>query len=530
MPALDRLADNLSPSLRRFASILGADLRERTRSARFWIILGLVCAATWLSFPHPSAGYMTVSFGGGVRGAYSSAWIGMVLAMFFGVMLSLFGFYLVRGTVVRDFETRVWQLLVATPMTRAGFLLAKWTSHMVVFAAIMAAGLAVGLVAQFVRAEDRAVDLVELVKPALLLALPGLGMTAMFAVLFDVVPWLRRTGGNVLYFFVWIFLISMSVANMEQGAANPLAQPGISDPNGTAVLMRDARRVLPAEITARESFGLNIGINVRKSDTMRLYPWKSWSMQPLDYLGRLFWLAVALGGTLLAAPFLDRAAAHAGRSAQRANGAGLQLKWLDRLLRPFTGSPVGALAATELKGVLRPRRRLWWLAMLGLMVGQVFAPGQGFALCVLGAWLLSLDAFARLLLRESEHGTGALVFTAAGATGRLLSARVLASLTLAWGFTLPAMARMATSLPEVALAVALVGATLAVGGLAFAAACRNPRPFELVAIFAAYVSTQGAPILNVAVAPNTTLAIHAVALPAFAVLALVLWPRMRPAH
>jgi hypothetical protein len=89
---------------------------------------------------------------------------------------------------------------------------------------------------------------------------------------------------------------------------------------------------------------------------------------------------------------------------------------------------------------------------------------------------------------------------------------------------------MATSLPEVALAVALVGATLAVGGLAFAAACRNPRPFELVAIFAAYVSTQGAPILNVAVAPNTTLAIHAVALPAFAVLALVLWPRMRPAH
>jgi len=239
-------------ALRRFTAILGADLSERTRSLRFWIILGLVCAATWLSFPGPDAGYMTVSFGGGMRGAYSSAWIGMVLAMFFGVMLSLFGFYLVRGTVVRDFETRVWQLLVATPMTRAGFLLAKWTSHMVVFAAIMAAGLVVGLVAQYVRAEDRAVDLVELVKPTLLLALPGLGMTAMFAVLFDVVPWLRRTGGNVLYFFVWIFLISMSVANMERGAANPLAQPGISDPNGTAVLMRDARRVLPAQVTASE--------------------------------------------------------------------------------------------------------------------------------------------------------------------------------------------------------------------------------------------------------------------------------------
>jgi hypothetical protein len=92
------------------------------------------------------------------------------------------------------------------------------------------------------------------------------------------------------------------------------------------------------------------------------------------------------------------------------------------------------------------------------------------------------------------------------------------------------MARMATTQPEVAFAIALVGATFAIGGLAFAAVCRNPRPFELVAIFTAYVSTQGAPILDVMVAPDTTLAIHAVALPVFAVLALVLWPRMRPAH
>ena len=516
-------------ALRRFGAILGADLRERTRSLRFWIILGLVCAATWLSFPAPSAGYMTVSFGGGVRGAYSSAWIGMVLAMFFGVMLSLFGFYLVRGTVVRDFETRVWQLLVATPMTRAGFLLAKWTSHMVVFATIMGAGLLVGLVAQYVRAEDRAIDLVELVKPTLLLALPGLAVTAMFAVVFDVVPWLRRTGGNVAYFFVWGFLLSLSVANMEN-PTNRLAQPGYSDPNGSAVLMRDARRMLPREITTAPSFGLNIGVNVHKYDRLALQPWKTWSMQPVDFLGRLFWVLVALGGTLLAAPFLDKAAAHAARAAQRASGAGRTLRWLDLLLRPLRGGHVGELAAAEIKGVLRPRRRLWWLAMLGLAIGQVSAPGEGFALCVLGAWMLSLDAFARLLLRERVHGTEALVYTAAGAASRLLSARVIASLALAWGFTLPAMARMATSLPEVSLAIALAGATLAIGGLAFAAVCRNPRPFELVAVLAAYISMQGSPVLNVMIAPNATLALHAVALPVFAVLALALWPRMRPVH
>ena len=80
-----------------------------------------------------------------------------------------------RGTLVRDLETRVWQLLVATPMTRGGYLLAKWASHMVVFAVVMAVGLVRGLVAQWVRAEDRAIDLVELVKPVLVLSLPGAG-------------------------------------------------------------------------------------------------------------------------------------------------------------------------------------------------------------------------------------------------------------------------------------------------------------------------------------------------------------------
>jgi hypothetical protein len=517
-------------ALRRFGAIVVADLRERTRTPRFWIILALVCVATWWSFPPADAGYLTVSFGGGLRGTYSSAWIGMVLALFFGVLMSLAGFYLVRGTVVRDFETRVWQLLVATPMTRAGFLLAKWTSHMVVFAVVLAAGLAVGLVAQLVRGEDRAIHLLELVKPVMVMTLPGLAITAMFAVLFDVVPWLRRTLGNVLYFFVWVFLLTITVANGgNSDGTNPLARPGLSDPSGAAVLMRDAQRVLPPEITTAKSFGLNIGVNVSRKST-RQFAWKSWSPQARDLPGRAGWVLIALFGTLLAAPFLDKAAAHAGRATQRGTGAGLRLAWLEWLLRPFATSRLGALTAAELRGVLRARRRFWWLAAFGVFALQAFGTGTGFAVAVIGGWFLSLDAFARLLLRERDHGTAALVFTAPGATGRLLGARVLAGLALAWGFTLPAMARMAAAQPTVALAIVLAGASFALCGLALAAVCRNPRPFELAAVFAAYVSLQGEPWLNVVAAPDQTLALHAWLLPVAALLVVAFWPRLRPAH
>jgi hypothetical protein len=57
-------------------------------------------------------------------------------------------------------------------MTRGGFLLANWASHMVVFALITLLSFAVGLAVQVTRAEDRVVDLVELFKPALLISVP----------------------------------------------------------------------------------------------------------------------------------------------------------------------------------------------------------------------------------------------------------------------------------------------------------------------------------------------------------------------
>ena len=157
-------------ALQRFGALVLADLRERSRSRQFWIVLAAMMLLAWWSLPPQEAAYRILVLDSGTRGQFSSAWVGMVLAMAFNLTLNLGGFYLVRGTLVRDIETRVWQLLVATPMTRGGFLLAKWASHMVVFGLIVSLSLAVGLVGQWVRAEDRHIDLIELVKPVLLLS------------------------------------------------------------------------------------------------------------------------------------------------------------------------------------------------------------------------------------------------------------------------------------------------------------------------------------------------------------------------
>jgi hypothetical protein len=513
-------------ALKRFLAILLADLRERTRSPRFWVLLALTMIGTWKCFPAPEAHYLVVNIGHGQRGAYSSAWVGMVLAMVYSSLLSLGGFYVVRGTLVRDIETRVWQLLVATPMTRGGYLLAKWASHMAMFAVIIAAGLCVGLVAQFVRAEDRSIHLLELVKPILLLNLPGLALTAMLAIWFDLLPWLRRTAGNVVFFILWITLTSVSVAQLESPKPDSSAITGWrSDPNGMVMVARDVHRVREAQTGKPQGFGFSIGHTGIKQAPV-IFEWKTWNVRALDVLGRSFWLIGALFGVLLAAPVLDWAAARGSTIGAARTHAGRRLRWLDRLLTLFARNPTGLLAAAELKLALRQRPIWWWMAVVLAFGLQAFGEGMGMQCGMLLAWILPLDILARGVLREVDHGTGGLVFVAPDILRRLLAARFLTGFVLLLTLSLPGLVRLSVTSPFAVLALLGVCASIASWGLSLGALCRTSRPFELLLIVAVYAALNGVPFFDLSLAPQVTAMWHlALLLPAWLALAWS-WPRL----
>lgn len=513
-------------ALQRFGAILLADLRERTRSPRFWVVLAAVMFAAWWCFPAIDAGYTTASVNGGnQRGFYSSAWIGLVMALEFSTFLSLIGFYVVRGNLVRDIDTRVWQLLVATPMTRGGYLLAKWASHLVVFGVIMAIGLGVGLVAQLVRAEDRHIDLIELAKPTLLLSLPGLAITSMLAVWFDLVPWLRKTAGNVLFFVMWITVTSVSLSGLSSPDRRAVLDNWRSDPNGLVVVARDIDRQLPQPAGKPRQPGFSVGVQVRTEPPHR-FEWTHWQVRGMDLLGRALWVFAAIGGVLLAAPLLDWAAARTSAAARTRSTAGATLRWLDLLLAPLSRSRLGILVAAELRIALRQRRWWWWLAALVALGLQTFGAPKPMQIGLLLAWLLTLDVLARGVLREVEYGTGGMIFVASGIVRRLLAARFVSGMLLVLALSLPSLVRGIGSGGVGALAIIAIAASIVSWGLALGAACRNPRPFEGVLVAALYGGMQGAAIFDVSTAPQTTALWHLIALlPAWALLAWA-WPRL----
>jgi hypothetical protein len=512
-------------SMRRFGAIVGADLLERTRSAKFWVIQVLLCIASWWSFPTMDKDYIVLALNGHLRGEYSSAWIGMVVAML-AVWLSLVGFYLVRGTLVRDFETRVWELLVATPLTRSAYLLAKWCSNMAVLLLVLAGALAVGAVAQMVRGENPDFDLGELVKPALFLAVPSLGITALLALVFDLVPWLRRTAGNVLFFILWIASLAATVPAMNSAMAGEGAGAWAGDPRGMVVFQHSlARQVAPQlkDEELRKGFCM---VCVVKTKQRGQFAWKEWQPDAAMVAGRLLWLLVAIGGVVLCAPWLDRAAASSAPRAASASGSGRRLRLLDWLMAPLQSTQLGTLVAAELQLTLRQRPGWWWLAIMFTAGAGMLAPPPMAAFAVVAGWALLLDRYGQAALYERSTRTGPLIFSASGAGKRVLQARWTVLFALGVAVNLPAVLRFAVTEPMIALAIIIVAASLPAWSLAIGALTGNSRTFELLACVFAYLALNGVAVLNVGSDPGWTSMVHIVALPAVIFVASKSWRRM----
>lgn len=513
-------------SLRRFHAILLADLRERIRSRRFWLVIAATAVFTWFCFPPDGAGYIVVGINTYHRGAYSSAWIGMVLAML-SIWTSLIGFYLVRGNLRRDFDSGVWELLEVTPLSRRSYLMAKWCSHVIVLSLVLLAQLMIGLAAQFVRAEDLALDLPQLIVPALLFGLPSLALTAMFAIWFDLVPALRRTAGNYLYFVVWVVIMAATIKSTDNAPPPAPGAQWLGDPRGVAIFNRLIHERLGN--TLRQPLRVCIGCGFRDDRRVNRFAWPSWQPAPVEVAGRLAWLAIAVAGVLGSAPFVDRFSMY-DRTRPRSSATPVHSRakrWINALLRPLRRTVFGTLYSAELLLSLHGRKLWWWILLAAAMALQLFAPVKLAGVAVLAGWVLLTDILSRSSLREADARTSAVVFSAAHASARILAARWLGLVTLGWLVTLPAMLRFAGSAPEVTLAVAAVGVSLASWAMALGATLRTSRVAELLICGSAYLGTQGAPLLNVMVAPEWTASVHLASLPIAAILLLFGWPRVQ---
>ena len=184
-----------------------ADFLERIRRTSFLLMLGLVVWIGYLS----ASGQMGISLALHCYGIVISAWVGAVMTLTVSIMLSLVGFYLVKGSVSRDYTTGVGQIMATTPMSRPFYMLGKWISNFAVLMAMVVILVVFGIVIQFLNGESTQFNFAAYLSPFVFIVTPLMAVVAGVAVLFEAIPFLSGGFGNVVYFFAFVMIIPFTM-------------------------------------------------------------------------------------------------------------------------------------------------------------------------------------------------------------------------------------------------------------------------------------------------------------------------------
>jgi ABC-type Na+ efflux pump permease subunit len=184
-----------------------ADFLERVRRYSFLVMLGL---AAFLGY-QVAIGNVSVRLNE-YRGEFNSAWVGSMMALMTTFFVGWFGFYLVKGSVARDRETGVGQILATTPLTRPLYTFGKWVSNFSVLLSMVIVVALTSIPIQLLAGEDTRINLIAIVEPFIFIALPMMALVAALAVLFESIPFLQGGFGNLAYFFLFIASLPVSMS------------------------------------------------------------------------------------------------------------------------------------------------------------------------------------------------------------------------------------------------------------------------------------------------------------------------------
>ncbi len=429
--------------MRTVLALARGDFLERVRRHAFLVTLGITVWAARAALPPRGSDYVTVRIGEH-RALYNSAGVGSMVALLTGVFLTLIGFYLVRGSVARDRESGVGQILGATPLTRVSYVLAKALSNTAVLVTIAGVMVVVAGAMQIVLGEDRHFDLVALMTPFALLTLPTMMLVAAAAVLSEMVPGLRGGFGNIAWFFLFVALLSAGVP--DSGVRLPIGDAAgmrIVLPSMQAACARQYPDYVPGV------GGTSVGINVAPA-ARRVTPftWTGVRWTPWAVGARAAWAALAVALALLAAPLFDRF--DPARAPARARRGGRRRKPVAPVEAAAAPAPVtrhvsaaalapparaerfAPLLRAELALTLKGAGRWWLLAALLLVVLGLTVPLDGVRAAVLPiAAIWPILAWSAMGWRGARSGVDALLFSSPRPLRRQLLATWLAGVLLA---------------------------------------------------------------------------------------------------
>ena len=503
--------------------IARADFLERIRRHSFLLMLALVMWIGYLS----ASGQFRMRVPPDHIGIVNSAWVGATMTVTVSVLLGWVGFYIVKGSVSRDYTTGVGQIMATTPLSRPLYMLGKWLSNFAVLGVAILVLLLEGIVMNVVLGTE-GFDLLALAAPLVVIALPYLALIAAFAVLFESVSWLRGGLGNIVYFFVFLFALISSVEITSVGAPGKMVNPYI-DFSGFQII---GDSVSHAAQAAYPDAAGGFAFSITDLAIPKLFHWNGLAWTPDILLSRLFYVLIAIGLVLLSAVFFDRF--NPSRLLQikrnRTDPEALvpapvteaipvptvaaTRGSVEAHLTPLTGNRArfrfDALFVAELKLFLKGQRWWWYAIAAGLVIAQFASELENTRLLLIVSWTWPILILGGLGCRESRFDTRQIVFSAPRPLMNQLPAAWLSAFVATALLGSGALVRFIIAGETVGLLGWLTGALFIPSlALALGTLTGSSKAFEVLYVLWMYMLTQKARMFDfIGMTPDAPLHIY----------------------
>ena len=434
-----------------------ADFFERVRRYSFLVMLGLV---VFLGY-QTAIGNMALELGL-YRGEFNSAWVGAMMSLIATFFIGWFGFYLVKGSVARDRETGVGQIMATTPLTRPLYLIGKWLSNFAVLMSLVTVLALGGLVIQFLQGENTQINLFAFLSPFIFIVMPLMALVAASAVLFEAVPFLQGGFGNIVYFFAFIIFLPLFMENPT------LNQYPAFEPTGLGLLAGEMGKAVTA-IYPEYNGDFTLGGGVAAAT--RVFTWDGVHWTPEIILARCFLIALASLLIFFAALFFDRfdpARAKLRRIKPGPTRPDLSSVISSQALPNVHLTPLNKASnrfsifnvlMAEIKLLLKGQRWWWYVVMGGMIIACLVNPSTAvreFALPI--AWVWPILIWSAIGNREIHNNVQQLAFSSASPLLRQLPAQWLAGFIVTLLVSIGAIIRLTVDGDTAGLLALLSGA------------------------------------------------------------------------
>ncbi|MFK8061316.1 MAG: hypothetical protein AB8B78_14660, partial [Polaribacter sp.] len=360
-------------------------------------------------------------------GFYNSAWFGYVTAIMTSIFLSLIGFYLINSGIKNDIETKVGQMIAATPVSNFSYLFSKVISNFLLLLTIVFIIFLMSILLFFLYNDGYAFETFQFIKPYVIITIPTMFFIACLAVFFEVLLHRYSVLQNVLFFFLFSFMAFSSPENKANFSF---------DVYGSQIVMHQleekVREITNTDKTTNMSIGYLLG-NTKKPNK---FEFTGVNFPSTFILSRFLWMLLGIGLVGFVSLFFHRFTIKKKINLKIKSKKVLENKLINDLdlseLKPIKiNYSIFNLIKTEFLLLFRKGKKWLWFVNISGMVLLAVLPIQTAHTIVLPIlWFLQVHRISDIATKEKTFNIHLFTSSSYQPIQRIFTSKIIASLLL----------------------------------------------------------------------------------------------------